>query len=50
MLISTHDMRLVAELFKRTIVLDRGEVVYDGDTDQLLADDPFLLRHGLEAP
>jgi cobalt/nickel transport system ATP-binding protein len=50
MLVSTHDMRLVGELFGRTIVLDRGEVVFDGSTQELLLDNNFLEGHGLEAP
>ena len=50
MLVSTHDMRLVAELFPRLIILDEGEVVADGLTAELLADVPLLEAHGLEAP
>ena len=33
MLVSTHDMRLVAEVFPRTVVVDDGLVVADGPTD-----------------
>jgi cobalt/nickel transport system ATP-binding protein len=50
MLVSTHDMRLVQEVFPRTVVVDGGEVVADGPTGSLLADGPLLERHGLEAP
>ena len=50
MLVSTHDMRMVSELFQRTIVIDQGEVVSDGLTQKLLSDDTFLEEHGLEAP
>jgi len=50
MLVATHDMRLVAELFPRTIVLDAGQVVADGPTAQLLADEVLLETHGLESP
>jgi cobalt transport protein ATP-binding subunit len=49
MLVSTHDIRMVAELFPRVIVMDRGEVVADGPTAQLLADPALLGAHGLEA-
>ena len=49
MLVSTHDMRLVRELFPRLIILDEGLVVADGDTSGLLADATMLERHGLEA-
>ena len=49
MLVSTHDLRMVAELFRRTVVLDQGRVVADGPTARLLADTSFLAEHGLEA-
>ena len=50
MLVSTHDMRLVAEVFPRTIVMDGGVIVADGPTATILHDEPFLEAHGLEAP
>jgi cobalt/nickel transport system ATP-binding protein len=50
MLVSTHDMRLVEELFPRTIVMDEGLVVADGKTKDILADETFLNEHGLEKP
>jgi cobalt transport protein ATP-binding subunit len=50
MLVSTHDMRLVAEVFPRTVVVDDGQIVADGPTDRILADADLLERHGLEAP
>jgi energy-coupling factor transporter ATP-binding protein EcfA2 len=48
MLISTHDMRLVAELSSRTIVIDGGVIVADGPTTEILSDAVFLEQHGLE--
>jgi len=50
MLVSTHDMRLVADVFPRTVVMDDGAVVADGPTDRILADAALLDAHGLEAP
>jgi cobalt transport protein ATP-binding subunit len=50
MLVSTHDMRLVAEVFPRVIVMDEGRIVADGPTDAILADDVLLEAHGLERP
>jgi cobalt/nickel transport system ATP-binding protein len=50
MLVSTHDMRLVAEVFPRTVVMDDGLVVADGPTEGILADATLLEAHGLEAP
>ncbi|MBK9927908.1 MAG: ATP-binding cassette domain-containing protein [Anaerolineales bacterium] len=48
MLVSTHDMKLVEELFPRTIVMDEGLIVADGDTKKILADAKLLEAHGLE--
>jgi cobalt/nickel transport system ATP-binding protein len=50
MLVSTHDMKLVEELFPRTIVMDEGHIVADGKTKEILADETFLNEHGLEKP
>jgi cobalt transport protein ATP-binding subunit len=50
LLVSTHDMRLVAEVFPRTIVMDDGVVVADGSTASILADEALLEAHGLERP
>jgi cobalt/nickel transport system ATP-binding protein len=50
MLVSTHDMRLVAEVFPRVVVMDDGRIVGDGPTARILADDDFLQTHGLERP
>lgn len=48
MLVSTHDMALVRELFPRTIVMDDGLIVADGSTKEILEDGEFLIKHGLE--
>ncbi len=50
LLVSTHDMRLVAEIFPRTVILDEGRIVADGPTPDLLADAALLEAHGLEMP
>ncbi|MCL6643969.1 MAG: energy-coupling factor ABC transporter ATP-binding protein [Dehalococcoidia bacterium] len=50
LLVSTHDMRLVAEVFPRTVILDEGRIVADGPTARLLADAALLEAHGLEMP
>jgi len=44
---ATHDMRLVAEFFPRSILMDEGCVVADGATAELLADAELLTAHGL---
>jgi cobalt/nickel transport system ATP-binding protein len=48
MLIATHDMRLVADLLPRMIVIDAGSVVADGATDEIMHQAELLLTHGLE--
>ena len=50
MLVSTHDMRLVQELFPRTVVMDDGQIVADGLTGEILEDEVLLTAHGLEKP
>ena len=48
MLVSTHDMALVKELFPHTIVMDEGQIVADGLTMEILEDEKLLEAHGLE--
>jgi cobalt/nickel transport system ATP-binding protein len=50
MLVSTHDMLMVRELFPRMIIMDEGRVVADGQTAVLLEDESLLQAHGLEKP
>jgi cobalt transport protein ATP-binding subunit len=50
LLVSTHDMRLVEEIFPRMVVMDGGLIVADRATSEILADDELLLAHGLERP
>jgi cobalt transport protein ATP-binding subunit len=48
MLVSTHDMALVRDLFPRSVVMDGGRIVADGPTAGILSDMELLERHGLE--
>jgi cobalt/nickel transport system ATP-binding protein len=50
MLVSTHDLRMVQELFPRMIIMDSGKIVTDGATVTLLEDEALLEAHGLEKP
>ncbi len=50
MLIATHDLRMVAELLPRTLVLDQGRIVKDDATRVILGDEDLLRAHGLEKP
>jgi cobalt/nickel transport system ATP-binding protein len=50
MLVSTHDMAMVKELFPRTVIMDEGCIVADGSTVELLSNAPLLEAHGSEFP
>ncbi len=50
MLISSHDLRLVQELFPRVAIMDEGRIVVDGDSAVILKDKALLEAHGLELP
>jgi cobalt/nickel transport system ATP-binding protein len=50
MLVSTHDMAMVKELFPRTVIMDEGLIVADGPTKDILSNGPLLEAHGLEMP
>ncbi len=45
-----HDMRVVKELFPRTIVMDDGNIVADELTMGILENEELLTAHGLEKP
>lgn len=50
MLVSTHDMLLVQELFPRMIIMDEGYIVADAATEMLMENEILLETHGLERP
>ena len=50
MIMVTHDLPYAAQLCPRSVILDRGAVVADGPTAELLADAGLLARHRLELP
>jgi len=50
MLVSTHDMALVKELFPRTVIMDDGQIVADDPTINILNNEELLTAHGLEKP
>jgi cobalt/nickel transport system ATP-binding protein len=49
-LVATHDLDLALELCDRTIVLSKGQIVYDGETEKIMSDPDFLVQHSLESP
>lgn len=50
MLMVTHDLPYALQLCPRAVILDRGRVVADGPTRELLADADLMARHRLELP
>jgi len=46
-IIASHDLELVQALCPRTIVLDKGQVIADSTTSDILANIPLLAAHGL---
>jgi cobalt/nickel transport system ATP-binding protein len=50
LVVVTHDLPFAAELCERAVVLARGRVVADGDTDLILDDAGLLAAHDLELP
>jgi cobalt/nickel transport system ATP-binding protein len=50
LLLATHDLDMVHDCCPRTIVLDGGQVMADGPTSELLANEQLMTTHGLEVP
>ena len=48
LIIVTHDVEFAAAICSRTILIDEGRLVYDGETAEILRDSKLLLSHGLE--
>jgi cobalt/nickel transport system ATP-binding protein len=49
-LIATHDLDLAMELCDRTVILNQGRIVYDGETTSIMGDVDFLRKNSLESP
>ena len=49
-LMVTHDLPYALQLCPRAVILDRGRIVADGATRDLLADEELLAAHRLELP
>jgi cobalt/nickel transport system ATP-binding protein len=49
-LIVTHDLPYALELCPRAVIIDRGQIVADGATHDLLVDEALMRGHRLELP
>lgn len=49
-IIATHDLDLAYEFSDRCIILNQGEIVYDGDSEKILNDRYFLRKNNLDLP
>lgn len=49
-IVASHDLDLVLDVCRRTIVLARGRIVADGPTSEILSDDALLAGARLERP
>jgi cobalt/nickel transport system ATP-binding protein len=49
-LIASHDLEMILETCPRTIVIDQGKIVADGNSRDVLADAALMEKHGLEVP
>ncbi|TFG49074.1 MAG: ATP-binding cassette domain-containing protein [Anaerolineales bacterium] len=50
MLVSTHDLYMVKDLFPRMVIMDEGKIVADGPSMDILRNVSLLEAHGLESP
>lgn len=49
-LIATHDLDLVLDICQRAIILDAGQLVYEGKVPEIFNQEKMLFAHGLEKP
>ncbi len=49
-IIASHDLEMILQTCRRTLVLDRGRIVGDGPARLVLADGGLMEAHGLEVP
>jgi cobalt/nickel transport system ATP-binding protein len=49
-IIASHDLEMIRETCQRVLLLDRGQLLAQGPTQNLLADAGLMEAHGLEVP
>ncbi|MCE7911781.1 MAG: cobalt ABC transporter ATP-binding protein [Candidatus Brocadia sp.] len=49
MMIASHDLSLISEVTQRCVLMDKGTIVADRSTDELVFDQSMLQQYGMEA-
>ncbi len=49
-IVAGHDLELILDICGRVIVLNKGKIVANGDTKEILNNKPLMEFHGLEVP
>lgn len=49
-IIATHDLDLALDLCARTVILHQGQIVYDGQTEEIMGNPALLECYALEPP
>jgi cobalt/nickel transport system ATP-binding protein len=50
LIIATCNMNFAAALADRTVLLDKGRIIADGEARQIMSDSKLMSEHGLETP
>ena len=50
LIIATCDMNFAARVAERTVLLDGGRIIADGDAEKIMSDEKLMTAHGLEVP
>lgn len=48
--IITHDMEVVSKYIKRVVVMDHGNIIYDGNKEDLFVQDNLMEKYNLDYP
>jgi cobalt/nickel transport system ATP-binding protein len=49
-IIASHDLEMIVQTCSRTLLLDGGRLIAEGETQAILADETLMEKHGLEVP
>ncbi|MEM6425390.1 MAG: ABC transporter ATP-binding protein [Cyanobacteria bacterium P01_C01_bin.73] len=49
-MVSSHDLELILEVCDRVLLIDQGQVIADGPTQEIMGNSALMESHGLECP